>query len=100
MFARKSFLVHRRNDQAGRLSERFHTHAYVPSFGEWGSSWPAATTTSADDLPNGLRFLAAATLPNLFDFPSDMARVSMPGNHLNDQVLVRTRDRNGAKSAR
>jgi spermidine synthase len=41
-------------------------------------------------LPPGLRFLAAATLPNLFEFPSDMARVSMPANHLNDQVLVRT----------
>ena len=34
--------------------------------------------------------LAAATLPQLFEFPSDMARVAMPANHLNDQVLVRT----------
>jgi len=37
-----------------------------------------------------LRFLAAPSLPTLFEFPADMARVSMPANHLNDQVLVRT----------
>jgi len=46
--------------------------------------------TPTTTLPSGLRFLAVATLQNLFEFPSDMARVSMPANHLNDQVLVRT----------
>jgi len=39
---------------------------------------------------HGLRFLAARSLPTLFEFPSDMSRVAMPANHLNDQVLVRT----------
>ena len=63
----------------------------MPSFGEWGFvlasrhdySPPAA-------LPDGLRFLTAGSLSTLFEFPSDMSRVAMPANHLNDQVLVRT----------
>jgi len=90
MFARKSFwCIDETVKQAGYRTFPYHT--YVPSFGEWGF-----VMASRDDyvppktLPAGLRFLAAATLPNLFEFPSDMARVSMPANHLNDQVLVRT----------
>jgi len=90
MFARKSFwCIDETIKQAGYRT--FPYHAYVPSFGEWGF-----VLASRDDytvpatLPNGLRFLSAATLAQLFDFPSDMARVPMPANHLNDQVLVRT----------
>ena len=90
MFARKSFwCIEETIKQAGYRT--FPYHAYVPSFGEWGFvlashhdySPPAA-------LPDGLRFLAAASLSTLFEFPSDMSRVAMPANHLNDQVLVRT----------
>jgi spermidine synthase len=90
MFARKSFwCIDETIKQSGFRT--FPYHAYVPSFGEWGYvlasrhdyAPPAA-------FPAGLRFLAVSTLPSLFDFPADMARVSMPANHLNDQVLVRT----------
>ncbi len=64
-------------------------HAHVPSFGEWGfviasrRAWHAPTA-----LPPGLRFLDAHTLPLLFDFPPDMARVPAPVNRLTNQALV------------
>ena len=90
MFARKSFwCIDETIKQAGYRT--FPYHAYVPSFGEWGFVMASRDNyTPPTALPSGLRFLAAATLPNLFESPSDMARVSMPANHLNDQVLVRT----------
>ena len=69
-------------------------HANVPSFGEWGyiiashRPWhqPAA-------LPDRLRFLSPQTLPLLFDFPLDMARVPAEVNRLSNQVLVSTYER-------
>jgi spermidine synthase len=90
MFARKSFwCIEETIKQAGYRT--FPYHAYVPSFGEWGFVLAARHDyTPPAALPDGLRFLAAASLSTLFEFPSDMARVPMPANHLNDQVLVRT----------
>ena len=53
-------------------------HAYVPSFGEWGFVLASRSDfTPPATLPTGLRFLSASNLATLFDFPSDMARVSM-----------------------
>ena len=46
-----------------------------------------------DLLPNGLRFLTAAIVPQLFDFPVDMDRVEAEPNHLNTQALVRYYER-------
>ena len=66
-------------------------HANVPSFGEWGyiiashRPWHMPAT-----LPGGLRFLGPQTLPLLFDFPKDMARVPAEVNRLSNQVLVTT----------
>ena len=66
-------------------------HANVPSFGEWGfviasrRPWRVPTV-----FPDGLRFLNAQTLPLLFDFPLDMARVPAQVNRLSNQVLVTT----------
>ena len=66
-------------------------HANVPSFGEWGyiiaSHRPWHFPAS---LPPGLRFLTPQTLPLLFDFPPDMARVPTEVNRLSNQVLVTT----------
>ena len=66
-------------------------HANVPSFGEWGyiiaSHRPWHLPAS---LPEGLRFLGPQTLPLLFDFPKDMARVPAEINRLSNQVLVTT----------
>jgi spermidine synthase len=66
-------------------------HAHVPSFGEWGyvvaSRRPYRQPTK---LPEGLRFLTLHSLPALFDFPQDMARVPAEVNRLSNQVLVTT----------
>jgi spermidine synthase len=69
-------------------------HANVPSFGEWGfvvaSQRPYRLPES---LPEGLRFLNLQTLPLLFDFPQDMARVPAEVNRLSNQILVNTYER-------
>ncbi len=75
-------------------------HANVPSFGEWGyiiashRPWrqPAA-------LPEGLRYLTPSTLPLLFDFPKDMARVPAEVNRLSNQVLVMTYEKDWGRVA-
>jgi spermidine synthase len=90
MFARRSFwCIEETIKQSGFRT--FPYHAYVPSFGEWGfvlASRQAFTPPAT--LPEGLRFLVAGNLPTLFEFPTDMSRVEMPANRLNDQILVRT----------
>ena len=67
-------------------------HAHVPSFGEWGfviaSIRGFDPAVAARHLPTGLRFLDAASLPLLFEFPPDMARVPAQPNHLSQQPLV------------
>jgi spermidine synthase len=90
MFARRSFwCIEATIRQAG--FQTFPYHAYVPSFGEWGFVLAGRQAfTPPAILPDGLRFLVAANLPTLFEFPTDMARVDMPANRLNDQILVRT----------
>lgn len=69
-------------------------HAHVPSFGEWGfviaSRRPFRLPAETAALPAGLRFLNLHTLPLLFDFPQDMARVPATVNRLSNQVLVTT----------
>jgi spermidine synthase len=69
-------------------------HAHVPSFGEWGfvvaSHRPWRLPGMAAAWPDGLRFLNPQSLPLLFDFPLDMARVPAEVNRLSNQVLVHT----------
>ncbi|MFO1183003.1 MAG: polyamine aminopropyltransferase, partial [Ottowia sp.] len=73
-------------------------HAHVPSFGEWGyvlaSRRPWRLPTA---LPAGLRFLDRPSLPLLFDFPPDMARVPAEVNRLSNQVLVHTYEQEWGK---
>jgi len=90
LIARKSFwTVATTIEAAGLVTTPYHTH--VPSFGEWGfilASRRPYRVPSA--LPEGLRFLSAADLPTLFNFPLDMARVPTEVNRLSNQVLVQT----------
>lgn len=89
-------------------------HANVPSFGEWGflvashrPFSPKSQKIQADGLgvqadglhalPAGLRFLTPATLPLLFDFPQDMARVPAPVNRLSNQELVHSYEQEWGK---
>jgi spermidine synthase len=92
MFARKSFwCIVETVQQAGFTTYPYHV--YVPAFGEWGYVLAGQHEYQPPhSLPQGLRFLTTAGLRGMFDFPSDMAQVPMPANHLNDQVLVRTYD--------
>lgn len=90
LFARSSFwCVDATLQAAGFVTQPYH--ALVPSFGEWGyvlaSVGPASN--SVRPLPENVRFLSAETLPTLFIFPADMARVPTDVNKLNNQVLVR-----------
>lgn len=68
-------------------------HVYVPSFGEWGFVIAGYREyQQPTSLPTGLRFIDLKDLPALFQFPPDMAPLSMAPNRLNDQVLVRLYD--------
>jgi spermidine synthase len=73
-------------------------HAHVPSFGEWGfviaSHRPWRLPQA---VPAGLRFLDLPSLPLLFDFPLDMARVPAKVNRLSNQVLVTTYEQEWGK---
>ncbi len=90
LVARKSYwTVARTLEEVGLSTKPYHAH--VPSFGEWGfiiaSRRPYRLPAA---LPDGLRFLNLQTLPLLFDFPQDMARVDAQPNRLSNQVLVNT----------
>jgi spermidine synthase len=90
LVARKSFWTVEATLQAVGLQTAPY-HAHVPSFGEWGfiiaSRRPYRLPAR---LPEGLKFLNSQTLPLLFDFPQDMARVQAEPNRLSNQVLVTT----------
>ena len=90
LIARQSFwTVVQTIESVGLTATPYHAH--VPSFGEWGfviasrRPWRMPTT-----LPAGLRFLDGPSLPLLFEFPPDMARVPAEVNRLSNQVLVHT----------
>jgi spermidine synthase len=93
LFARQAYwCIVATIEQAGLAVAPYHV--YVPSFGEWGfvlagRSAPRVPTT----LPAGLRFLTTRALTDLFDFPTDMARVPVEPNRLHTQALVRYYER-------
>jgi spermidine synthase len=90
MFARDSFWCIAETVRKAGL-HTFPYHLYVPSFGEWGFVLAGTHDyVPPKSIPNGLRFLSPDGIPLLFQFPPDMARIPMPANELNTQVLVRT----------
>jgi spermidine synthase len=90
MFARDSFWCIAETVRKAGL-QTFPYHLYVPSFGEWGFVLAGTHDyVPPKTIPNGLRFLSPDGIPLLFQFPPDMARIPMPANELNTQVLVRT----------
>jgi spermidine synthase len=93
LVARRSFwTVVQTMESVGLRTAPYHAH--VPSFGEWGfviaSRRPYRRPTEPSALPVGLRFLNVQSLPLLFDFPQDMARVPTAVHRLSNQVLVGT----------
>ncbi len=89
MFARQSYWsIVATLERAGLRTYPYHV--YVPSFGEWGFVLAGEQSYEPPrSLPSDLRYLTAAAVPSLFEFPADMQRVSAEPNRLNDQVLVR-----------
>jgi spermidine synthase len=89
LFARQSYwCIVETLKQAGLKTYPYHL--YVPSFGEWGFALAGLNAYEAPArLPEGLRYLSAAGVPQMFQFPNDMLPVDAEPNRLNDQVLVR-----------
>ncbi|VTU40308.1 polyamine aminopropyltransferase [Variovorax sp. PBL-E5] len=99
LVARKSFwTVATTIESVGLLATPYHAH--VPSFGEWGYIIASRRPYRLPDaLPPGLRFLSVDTLPLLFDFPRDMARVPTEVNRLSNQILVTAYEQEWGKVA-
>jgi spermidine synthase len=89
LFARQSYwCIVETLKQAGLKTYPYHL--YVPSFGEWGFVLAGLNPYEPPvRLPEPLRYLSLATIPQLFEFPNDMLPVDAEPNRLNDQVLVR-----------
>ena len=65
-------------------------HCDVPSFGDWGFVLAGHRADyRIPPLRVPTRYLSDATMRELFVFPKDMARRSMPANRLDEQSLVR-----------
>ena len=93
LIARQSFWTVVTTIESVGLTARPY-HAHVPSFGEWGYVIASRRPWQPPaQLPAGLRFLDAASLPQLLDFPRDMARLPAQVNRLSNQVLVHTYER-------
>lgn len=97
LVARRSFwTVAATVESVGLLATPYHAH--VPSFGEWGYIIASRRPYRLPDaLPDGLRFLALSALPQLFEFPRDMARVPAEVNRLSNQTLVTTYEQEWGK---
>ena len=97
LVARKSFwTVVQTMESVGLATAPYHAH--VPSFGEWGFVIASRRPWRLPDaLPPGLRFLSPPSLPLLFDFPLDMARVPADVNRLSNQALVHSYEREWGK---
>ena len=98
LVARKSYwTVAQTIESTGLTATPYHAH--VPSFGEWGFIIASRRPwRQPDALPAGLRFLSLDTLPLLFDFPLDMARVPAEVNRLSNQILVTTYEQEWGKA--
>lgn len=90
LIARRAYWTVAATLEAAGLRTRGY-HVYVPSFGEWGFVLAShGALPPGMRRPAGLRFLSAETEALAFRFPPDMARLPMPVNRLDNQVLVRT----------
>jgi spermidine synthase len=89
LFARQSYwCIVETLKQAGLKTYPYHL--YVPSFGEWGFALAGVHPyVPPERLPDHLRYLSPALVPQLFQFANDMLPVDAEPNRLNDQVLVR-----------
>jgi spermidine synthase len=90
LIARKSFwTVVNTIESVGLTATPYHAH--VPSFGEWGFVLASRRPwRMPQQLPPELRFIAINSMPQLFEFPPDMAKVPTGVHQLSNQILVTT----------
>jgi spermidine synthase len=89
LYARPAFWCIVRTLEAAGLAVKPY-HVAVPSFGVWGFALAKRQPFEiVANLPAGLQFLDAATLPTLFVFPPDLGPVPVEVNRLDNQILVR-----------
>jgi spermidine synthase len=88
LYARKSFwCIVATIESVGLATAPYHVH--VPSFGEWGYVLVSRDPYRPPErLDPQLRFVSVETLPAMFTFPRDMARVPVEVNRLTNQILV------------
>jgi spermidine synthase len=90
LFARKSYwCIVETMKSAGFFTRPYHVA--VPSFGEWGFVLAKAgpfDPPRAPPLGVPLRFLNAAALASMFEFPADMGPLDVEINRLDNQRLV------------
>lgn len=90
LLARRSFwTVVNTIESTGLVTAPYH--ALVPSFGEWGFVVASRGPWKAPDtIPVATRFVTAASIAAMRQFPPDMARLETEVNRMDNQVLVRT----------
>lgn len=97
MHARQAFwsiektIAETRHQHGGPRFKTLPYHAYVPSFGEWGFVMASQRLLDWQTIKprNDNRFLDENTLQRLPLFPTDMQRVAVEANDLQDHQLVR-----------
>jgi spermidine synthase len=92
LFARKSYwCIIRTLEAAGFVVRPYH--AVVPSFGVWGFALARRTKFEIPaEVPAGLKYLTAQSLPAMFVLPADLGPLPVEINRLDNQVLVRYHD--------
>lgn len=88
LFARRSFWCVAHTVENSGFQVRPY-HAYVPSFGEWGFVLAKLTPFAVPRAtPPESRFLDSASMAALFVLPSDIHRVPVEENRLDNQILI------------
>ncbi len=89
LMARASFWCVAQTMEAAGLFTRAY-HVAVPSFGEWGYVLARDTEFAVPSHVGAgpLTYLNDAVLPTMFVFPSDMSRIPVEVNRLDNQILV------------
>ena len=97
LVARKSFwCINNTLNAAGFYTAPYHT--FVPSFGEWGFVIASLKPYIAPQkYPTNLRYISLETSNQMFHFASDMSKISIKIQRLDDQVLVRYFDEEWSK---
>lgn len=93
LYAHKAFWSINKTLAQQENGENWHTlpyHTYIPSFGEWGFVLATRQKPVIDEIKLTLkhRYLSNEMLPQLFQFPPDMAEVEVEVNQITSHPLL------------